>query len=514
MSLRRRLLATMALVLVVGLVVVDVVTYTALRSALLGRLDEQLVVAQHQIYRYTSYVEHTGHPLTSEGLDNRVSPDVYAVIFDHHGRVLAVSPSGSQKDPDPMPDFPPGERVLPLPEQETFGRHQGPFRPSGNSVTVGARSDPAARYRATALAVPQGVAFTAVSLNSTVATLDSIARIEVLVTTVVVVLLCVVALWTVRRGLRPLEDMAATAGAIAGGDLTRRVPTVREESEVGRLGSALNTMLTTIEESFNEKVATEARLRQFVADASHELRTPLTSIQGYTELLRKGAFADEEGRRRALQRVENEAVRMSAMVDDLLLLARLDEGRSLDHIPVDLARVAAEAVEDARAVEGLRPIELSAEGRAVVLGDRYALHLVAHNLVRNALAHTPPGAPVRVVATTEGGQGVLRVSDRGPGLDVEAQARVFDRFYRADSARTGAGTGLGLAIVRALAEAMGGSATVTSSPGHGATFTVAVPLAPRGVAPPHRSSAPRAPAPASETRSAAPAPLPVPPGRP
>jgi two-component system OmpR family sensor kinase len=243
-------------------------------------------------------------------------------------------------------------------------------------------------------------------------------------------------------------------------------------------------MLGRIEEAFREKSVSEARLRQFVADASHELRTPLTSIRGYTELLRKGAFTDDESQDRALQRVEREAGRMGLLVADLLLLARLDQGRPLDQVPVDLSRVGADAVADARAVDPERPVDLVAAGPVIVLGDRDRLGQVAHNLVRNALAHTPPATPVRVEVRSDATTGYLSVTDQGPGLSDEAKSRVFDRFWRDDAARTGGGTGLGLSIVSAIAEVLGGSASVRSVLGHGATFEVAIPLARSGAAVP------------------------------
>jgi two-component system OmpR family sensor kinase len=271
--------------------------------------------------------------------------------------------------------------------------------------------------------------------------------------------------------------MAETTDTIAAGDLTRRVPVEKASSEVGRFGLAVNEMLARIEQAFTDKSISEERLRQFVADASHELRTPLTSIRGYTELLRKGAFTDEASRDRALQRVEREASRMGLLVADLLLLARLDQGRPLDRLAVDLRRVGADAVAEARAVDPERPVDLLPGDRVLVLGDRDRLGQAAHNLVRNALEHTPPGAPVTVEIRADGTNGYLSVTDQGPGLSAENAERVFDRFWRDDAARTGGGTGLGLSIVRAIAEVLGGSATVRSVPGHGATFEVSVPLA-------------------------------------
>jgi two-component system OmpR family sensor kinase len=273
--------------------------------------------------------------------------------------------------------------------------------------------------------------------------------------------------------------MAGTADAIASGDLTRRVPEGRPDTEVGRLGVALNEMLTQIEGAFAEKSASEDRLRQFVADASHELRTPLTSIRGYAELLGRGGFSDEAGRRKALKRVEEEATRMGGLVEDLLLLAELDRGRPLRAEPVDLQRICADAVGDSNATAHGHHLALVPGTPVVVVGDGERLAQVAHNLVRNALAHTPPGTEVRVATGVAQDMGFIEVSDNGPGIPPREAARVFDRFYQGDPSRSAAGTGLGLAIVRAIAEALHGSADVLSSPDSrpGATLVVKIPLA-------------------------------------
>jgi two-component system OmpR family sensor kinase len=214
-----------------------------------------------------------------------------------------------------------------------------------------------------------------------------------------------------------------------------------------------------------------------VADASHELRTPLTSIRGYAELFRRGAAERPADLEKAMRRIEEESVRMGLLVDDLLLLARLDQGRPLDRSPVDLVRVAADAVDDARAAAPERSISLEAPDRLVIEGDDLRLRQVAANLVANAYQHTPAETPVVVRVTTGEGEAVLEVADRGPGLDPEAAQKVFERFYRADPsrARSGGGSGLGLSIVAAIAEAHGGRATVDSTPGTGACFRVSLP---------------------------------------
>jgi two-component system OmpR family sensor kinase len=252
---------------------------------------------------------------------------------------------------------------------------------------------------------------------------------------------------------------------------------------VGRLGGALNVMLGRIERSMDEQRASEESLRRFLADASHELRTPLTSIRGYAELFRRGAGDDPADTALAMRRIEQESARMGVLVDDLLFLARSGRGRPIAREPFDLARVAADAVQDARAVDPSREIGLEAPGSLVVVGDEGRVRQVLANLLSNALTHTPQGSPIQVRASQAEGWADLAVADHGPGLTPDESAHIFEAFYRADPARgrsaeaNGAGTGLGLAIVAAIAEAHGGSASVTSEPGVGATFTVRLPVA-------------------------------------
>jgi signal transduction histidine kinase len=306
----------------------------------------------------------------------------------------------------------------------------------------------------------------------------------------------------VRNSLRPLREVERTAQAIAAGDLSQRVPVGDDHTEVGRLSTALNGMLSRIEAAFLAQQASEEqartsenRMRRFVADASHELRTPLTSIRGFAELYRQGAVATTDDTRRLMQRIEAEGARMGLLVEDLLLLARLDQQRPLTITAVDLAEIAGDAVHDARAVQPDRPIALHLDDSLtdvpVVLGDEGRLRQVVGNLVGNALTHTPPDARVTVSLAEEAehpGLVVLRVADQGPGLAPEDAARVFERFYRADASRTredgAGGTGLGLAIVASLVAAHGGSVDLITAPGEGATFVVRLP----------RSGPPAAPA--------------------
>ncbi|MGH8982125.1 MAG: histidine kinase dimerization/phospho-acceptor domain-containing protein, partial [Acidimicrobiales bacterium] len=367
MRLHRRLTLTMAVLLVIGLAVADVVTYTSLRSFLYGRLDYQLGNSQHLADGYLSFVHSRRMALTETTIDEHIGSGVYVIVLSHSGKPLLRRPSGSPKAPNPPPIVPSSLR----PRHHKVSTGGGVFSPNPNDFTL--RSTHGYSYRALAADEPQGEVILAIPLVQTRDTLDSLVRIEVGVSLAVLLMLCALALWTVRRGLRPLDDMAETAGAIASGDLSRRVEPSDPNTEVGRLGVALNSMLAQIETAFAEKSESEARLRQFVGDASHELRTPLTSIRGYAELLRKGVLADGAERERALERVEREAGRMGGLVDDLLLLARLDQGRPLERVPVELRRICRDAVGDAQLADPARPIELVAP-EPVAVSDVCRVH--------------------------------------------------------------------------------------------------------------------------------------------
>ena len=296
----------------------------------------------------------------------------------------------------------------------------------------------------------------------------------------------------VRTSLRPLDEIEVTAAAIGRGDLGRRVPDHHPGTEMGRLSRALNAMLEQVEGAFRAQArsetrarASEQRMRRFIADASHELRTPLTSIRGFAELHRQGAVTDPEAVSDLLRRIEDEAERMGLLVDDLLLLARLDQQRPPETGPVDVGEVARAAVEAARAAAPDRQVRLDAPPTAlVVTGDGPRLRQVVTNLLDNALAYSPAGTPVAVqVASVDGDAGPrvsVEVTDRGPGLTPDQQARVFERFYRTDAARSRArgGTGLGLSIVAAITASHGGTVEVDSTPGEGSTFRVLLPAVP------------------------------------
>ncbi|KIR63205.1 MULTISPECIES: sensor histidine kinase [Micromonospora] len=390
----------------------------------------------------------------------------------------------------------------------------------GKPRTVPAR-DSGVRWRIIYAELPNGqMVAIAQNLTDVDLAVKRLVWIDLLVGGAVLILLASIGAAIVRTSLKPLVEIERTAAAIAGGDLTRRVPDPEEgepcpTSELGRLSRALNTMLAQIEAAFTARAASEIaarsaeagardaaaaaqaseararrseeRMRQFVADASHELRTPLTTIRGFAELYRQGAARAPEETAGLLRRIEDEAARMGLLVEDLLLLARLDRERPLALGPVELPLLAGDAVQAARVVAPDRRIELEIEpgsGPLVVLGDDARLRQVIGNLMTNALTHTPPDASVTLRLRTESGNlAVVEVADTGPGLSPEQAERVFERFYRADAARTRraggmTSTGLGLAIVAALVAAHHGTVEVGETPGGGATFRVRVPLLP------------------------------------
>jgi two-component system OmpR family sensor kinase len=324
----------------------------------------------------------------------------------------------------------------------------------------------------------QAVAVVGLSLDEVESTVARIRLVQVLGTLAVLAALALVSWWVLRLGVHPIEDMAVTADAIAAGDLSRRVDHPGAGTEAGRLGIAFNAMLERISLAFREREASEERVRRFAADASHELRTPLTSILGYAELWRAGGLREDAQLADAMGRVEQEGRRMAALVEDLLLLARLDQKRTPERAPVALDRLVDEAVRDARAVEPDRPIDVRSTG-VVVEGDEAQLRQVIGNLLANVRTHTPPGTAVHVAVDLDAvaGRARLQVADEGPGMAPEVAAKVFDRFFRADAsrARAAGGTGLGLAIVQGIAEAHGGTATVESAPGRGTRFVVELP---------------------------------------
>jgi two-component system OmpR family sensor kinase len=466
-SLRARLLITTVALVAVGLLAANVATYRSLSSSLLRRVDEQLVAA-----RPSAAIALAVEGFAPHGPNPILPPGTYAELRDASGRLVDAVGSrlfGLEEQDPPRLLLPPG-----LPGSAASPREDPRFF---TAESVGGLS-PEYRVLATGLGDGRGTLLVATPLADVAATLGRLVIVEVVVSAIVLLAVAALALWLVRLGLRPLAGIGETAGAIAAGDLSRRVEPAESRTEVGRLGLALNSMLAQIEAAFEERRASEERLRRFVADASHELRTPLTSIRGYAELFRRGAESRPEDLAMAMGAIEAEASRMGVLVDDLLLLARLDQGRPLEQEPVDLGRIATDSVGTARAIEPDRPIDLEVAGPAPVVGDEGRLRQVVDNLLDNVRVHTPAGTAVRVQVATDDGHVLLSVVDDGPGVPPEVAGRMFERFYRGDPARsreTG-GAGLGLAIVSAIVQAHGGSVSAESHDGSGATFVLRLPL--------------------------------------
>jgi two-component system OmpR family sensor kinase len=467
LSLKARLVIGVVVLALVGLAAADVATYTSLRSFLVQRVDSTLE-ADHQ-----SLENGAGHgPGGFGGGPGRGPATEFAQSRAQNGAtVLWTQPIRTiGGDGSSQPSLP-----------KTISMQGAQSSEGGRDVvrffTVASTSG-GDRFRVrAALEGGNSMLVTALSLHDVDGTLHRLVMIELLVTAAVLLALAAGGFWVVRLGLRPLREIERTAGSIAAGDLSQRVERADEQTEVGRLGLALNTMLSQIESAFKAREASERKLRRFVADASHELRTPLAAVRAYAELFGRGADQRPADLERAMTGITRESERMSVLVQDLLLLARLDEGRPLLREPVRLDDVVAEAVDAARAVEPDRPIELDAD-EAVVLGDRDRLRQIVDNLLSNVWAHTPPATPVRVSVGRENGSAVIDVHDSGPGLDADDAERVFERFYRADKsrARASGGVGLGLSIVAAVAEAHGGSVAAYSADDGGATFRITLPV--------------------------------------
>jgi len=321
-----------------------------------------------------------------------------------------------------------------------------------------------------------GSVIVADSLEKVDKTLSQLRFLFLILGIIALTAITLAARWIIALGLRPLEAVEDTAEAIAAGDLSARLPAAKPDTEVGRLTTSLNTMLSRIEESFTARVASENKLRRFVADASHELRTPLTAIRGFAELHRQGAVVGQEKTSELISRIEKESVRMSTLVEDLLLLARLDQARELAKDPVDLNTLIADAVASAKAAGPEHPIEVNLnESEIFVLGDSQRIHQVIANLLANARTHTPVGTKIIITSGVGVNETTISVTDNGPGLSQSDQERIFERFYRADPSRvrnSSEGSGLGLSIVDAVMKAHGGYVSVKSNLGEGATFTL------------------------------------------
>ncbi len=476
MSLRTRLLLALGIVALVAFVAADVATYSALRSFLYGRVDQQLRAADAGLTRGPPPGgrpgEHHGVPPgDSEGNRNYALPGGYFEIRNAQGVVIAGPIAAT---------LGPGRTAVPkLPRSITL-TSTGEGEPV-KYLTVPAATAGAPKFRVRVSSQNGNVLILGLPLNGVTGTLHHLFNIELAVTGGALVAALVLGWWLVHVGLRPLRRIEDTAEAIAEGELDRRVPGDTARTELGRLARVLNTMLTRIQDAFSQRDTTEARLRRFVADASHELRTPVAAVAAYAELFERGASERPEDLARVMTGIRTETSRMAHLVDDLLLLARLDQGRPLEREPVELVRVAAQAVDAANAVGPSWPARVEARRPVDMQGDEGRIRQVIDNLLANVRAHTPPGTSVVVQIDEEGHDALIRVVDDGPGLAESDAARVFERFYRVDASRSRAsgGSGLGLSIVQAIVAAHGGRVTVDTAPGNGATFTVRLPMSQR-----------------------------------
>ena len=341
---------------------------------------------------------------------------------------------------------------------------------------------PQSDFRVIAQRLPTGLGIVVVaqSFEDIDRTLLRLQGLFILIGLVMILFIALASRKVITVGLRPLATVEATAERIAEGDLTARLPDLKPNTEVGRLVNTLNMMLGRIEESFSARVESESKLRRFVADASHELRTPITAIRGFAELHRQGAVTGEEKTKELIGRIENESKRMGSLVEDLLLLARLDQSREMKSEPVNLSKLVLDAVESARAAGPNYPVNFNeSDDEIYALGDNDRIYQVVANLLANARTHTPVGTKIDV-SVIQSEDGVrIRIADNGPGLSEKDQAQIFERFYRADASRVrtdGEGTGLGLSIVEAVMRAHAGEVSVESELGKGATFTLFFPL--------------------------------------
>jgi two-component system OmpR family sensor kinase len=474
MSLRLRLLIAAGAVAVVALVAADAATYRLLGSFLLGRVDASLEASHRGLEGRPGSGRPPGGPdEASEGElrpPSDVAPGLFVERVDQSGApvgnvVPAREPGGEQLTPRLPSDI--GTMALP----------PGIGEPHAYLTVASVQSEgPAFRIRVGTLAGGDRLV-TGLPLRDVAATLHRLLLVEIVVTAAALAAAGALGWWLVRVGLAPLRDVEDTAGDIAEGHFDRRVPGDEEPTEVGQLARALNTMLDRIAEAFAQRDATEAHLRRFVADASHELRTPLAAVSAYTEMFEHPG-APREDLDRVMKGIRAETSRMNELVSDLLLLARLDEGRPIERRPVDLVALAGEAVETSRTVGPGWPVELAAAEPVEVMGDEVRLRQVLDNLLSNVRAHTPSGTHAHVRVDSADHEAVVEVADDGPGLQPDQAERVFERFYRTDPSRSRAhgGAGLGLGIVAAIVGAHGGRVTASATPGHGTTITVRLPL--------------------------------------
>ena len=466
-SLRNRLILAAMVLAAVAISASDFAANAALRSYLISQVDKELIeISTSSLTRLDragieseNSEEDNDSPFTEFRPLRGVPTSASVSLLDVDGRLIGrIGGDLSQKQ----------IAVFGMSIAEAKAKGVAPFTIDGQG------DEPDVRAVVQLLPTGLGTVVVANSLAEVDRTLQRLGFFFLILGLLALTAVGLVSRWIIAISLKPLEQVEETAEAIAGGDLSARLPAAKPDTEVGRLTTALNTMLGRIEESFEARVNSESKLRRFVADASHELRTPLTAIRGFAELHRQGAVVGAENTKELVGRIEKESIRMSTLVEDLLLLARLDQSREMAQEPVDLNALLTEAVASAKAAGPNHLIELSMPSAEVfILGDSQRVHQVVANLLANARTHTPDNSQIKVALEQGIAETIISVSDNGPGLSEDDQERIFERFFRADPSRartSGEGSGLGLSIVDAVMQAHGGYVSVQSKLGAGATF--------------------------------------------
>lgn len=470
-SLRTQLIAIMTLLMVFTVAITGIVTISLLRNSLVTQMDQDIEANAQSV---TSSIGTMGSD-TSQNLLR-----FYGVWLDDSGEAIRSTHSAT---------------LLEVPAIPRLDREEVEARDLKGFTVPGSRNESEWRVIVFPLRADDSSVAVATRMDPVNEAVSEAGRIIFTVGLFSIAAASIVAYLAVTRQFRPLSRVERTAAAIAAGDLSRRVEVERPATEIGRLSRSLNAMLAHIESAFAARMESERKMRRFVADASHELRTPLVTIRGFSELYRHGALQNDDDIRAAMGRIESEAKRMGQLVEDLLTLARIDEQRPLESQPLDLLVLGNDAAMDARAIAPERTIRvIGLDGgparHAPTVGDEARLRQVVANLMTNALRYTPEGSPIEIavgIAPVIHGRSdsVIEVRDHGPGISEEDAARVFERFYRADSSRyreTG-GTGLGLAIVAALVAQHDGSVRLEETPGGGATLSIRLPHDATSVAP-------------------------------
>jgi two-component system OmpR family sensor kinase len=463
MSLRTRLVISFTVLLLVAIVAVGFVASRSTQDILIDQIDRTLIgIAERGPTPEPRPGERPPGEEPPLG-ETQVDGDPFLrptaeIVVAADGTVLVARPSGFADDPDPLPDI----RDL----------------EDGSGFSYLDSVDGSLRYRSLVQEHPDGMQVVlAWPLEEVSSATTALIRTLLLAGGGVLLLGAVATWWTVRQSMRPVDEMVETAEAIAAGDLTRRVPDLDPDTELGRLGLSLNEMLAHLEEAVETERDAKERLRRFVADASHELRTPLATIAGYAELRGKGGLPTPEDQDKAWSRIESESRRMGLLIEDLLILARLGQNQPLRIGPVDVAQIVRDAAADHAAIDPLRPVDVESPDEVVMQADEERLTQVIASLLANVRVHTPGGTETTVVVREVADSAVIEVTDDGPGIPEAALDQVFERFYRADPSRsrTSGGAGLGLSIVHAIVEAHGGTVAATGIDAGGTRIMIELP---------------------------------------